>query len=112
MPTLVTLDGSGFTATALTTEGQAFSPSASPDGSKIAFVLDDSGLDERNPGDSEVALVATDGGGKGLRLLTRNALRDHSPRFTADGSHVVFETRVEIPKTDWRITAARAVTVD
>lgn len=112
LPTIVTLDTTGVTATALTTEGQAYSPSASPDGTKIAFVLDDSGLDERNPGDSEVAVVATEGGGKGLRLLTRNALRDYGPRFTADGKHVVFETRVEIPKTDWRITAARAVAVD
>lgn len=109
MPTLVTPPLHLFTATALTTEGEAFAPSASPDGKLLAFVLADSGLDERNPGDSEIAVVAADAGGKGLRLLTRNALRDYGPRFTADGSHVVFETRVEIPKTEWRITAARAV---
>jgi hypothetical protein len=109
MPTPVPLDPNVLTTTTLTHEGVARGLAVSGDGTRVVFALSDGGLDERNPGDSEIAVVGVEGGG--MRLLTRNALRDYEPRFTADGTHVVFKTRVEIPKTQWRITAPRAVEV-
>lgn len=107
LPTPVALDTNALKVTTLTHEGVARGLAVAPDGSRVAIALADGGLDERNPGDAEIALVPIDGGS--MRLLSRNALRDYEPRFTADGTHVVFKTRVEIPKTQWRITAPRAV---
>jgi hypothetical protein len=111
LPTAMPIDTNALTVVALTHEGVAQDVSVSPDGRWVALSLSDGGLDERNPGDSEIALVPMDAqqGGAGMQLLTRNALRDYEPRFTADGAYVVFKTRVEIPKTQWRITAPRAV---
>ncbi len=107
LPTPVPVDTNVLTVTTLTHEGVAAGLAVAPDGSRVAFALSDGGLDERDPGDAEIALVPIEGGS--MRLLSRNALRDDEPRFTADGAYVVFKTRVEIPKTQWRITAPRAV---
>jgi hypothetical protein len=109
LPTVVALDTNAFTGTALTHEGWADEIVVSPDGTHAAFVLSDSGLDERHPGDTEIAVVPLEG--KGLRLLTRNDLRDGAPRFTADARAVVFSTRVTIPKTGTGIFAPRTAPV-
>ena len=107
-PTLFPIDTNKLSATALSHEGRVRSIAVSPDGQHVAFGLRDSGLDEQE-GDDEIALVPTAGGP--MRLLTRNAIKDHSPRFTSDSKHVVFRTRVEIPKTTWVVTAPRVVSV-
>jgi hypothetical protein len=107
LPVAIALDTNRLTVEALTHEGRAFDVVVSPDGGQVALALADGGLDERSPGDSEIVLVPITGGS--MRLLTRNDLRDYEPRFTSDGAHILFKTRVEIPKTQWRITAARRV---
>ncbi len=76
----------------------------------MAFTILDRALDDPGQGeDSEIALVGADGGN--LELLTKNAVRDRSPRFTADGSAVLFQTRVEMPRSNWRIVVPRSVAV-
>ena len=107
-PLAVRLDPTGLRSTVLTRAGRAREPVVSADGTRVVFSLLDRALDD--PGqadDAEIAMVATGGGA--LQLLTRNALRDRTPRFTSDGAWVLFETRLELPKSSWRITVPRAV---
>ena len=112
LPTLYELDSAAMQVVALTRQGYVRDPVVSSDGRWVAVTIDDSSLDEQAPGDEEIALVALEAGeGARMRLLTRNALPDHSPRFTADGRFVVFQTRVEIPRTTWVISAVRAAPV-
>lgn len=108
LPTIYPIDTNQLVATALSHEGRVRSIAVSPDGKLVAFGLRDSGLDEEE-GDEEIALAPIAGGT--MRLLTRNAIKDHSPRFTADSKQVVFRTRVEIPKTSWVVTSPRVVSV-
>ena len=101
-----------MTARALTREGRVLDPVVGSDGRFAAFELADTELDD-NPEakeDTEIATVEIATGR--MKLLTRNGLRDADPRFTQDGKQVVFETRVEIPKTDWIVTAPRIVAVE
>ncbi|MBL4687449.1 MAG: PD40 domain-containing protein, partial [Nannocystaceae bacterium] len=110
LPTVVLLDTNRFTATIVTGQGNPRSLSVSPDGKRVAFRVAGDGTDATEPGDDELAvasLVAGDGGG--LKVLTLNALRDHSPRFTADGTHLAFRTRFEVPRTEWVLVAGRIV---
>jgi hypothetical protein len=108
LPAIVSLDPNRFVAVALTHEGSVRSPSVSSDGTRVAFELRGEAFDPTAPDDAEIASVATAGGGS-LAVVTRNALRDEDPRVTPDGSHVVFHTRVEIPRTDWVVSAPRFV---
>ena len=109
-PTLLVLDASGFSTTVLTRAGHASGLVASPDGTALAFALVDRTLDDPGKGDdSEIAWVPAKGGA--LRLLTRNAVRDRDPQFTADGGHVLFQTRVELERSRWRVSVPRAVAV-
>jgi hypothetical protein len=112
LPTLYEIDMTKMAARALTREGRVLDPVVAPDGRFAAFELTDVELDDHpeHKGDTEIAAVEIATGR--LKLLTRNALRDADPRFTQDGKHVVLETRVEIPKTDWTVTAPRIVAVD
>jgi hypothetical protein len=109
LPAIVALDPNRFVAVALTHEGSVRSPSLSLDGSRVAFELRGEAFDPTAPDDAEIASMPTGGKGEGLAVLTRNALRDEDPRLTPDGSHVVFHTRVEIPRTDWVVSAPRVV---
>ncbi|MEM9460105.1 MAG: hypothetical protein AAGF11_38370 [Myxococcota bacterium] len=109
LPVVHPLDTNRFVATALTHEGRVRDPAVSADGRWVAFSLRGEAVDPPEPGDSEIAVLPTAGGS--LQVLTRNALRDHQPRLTPDGSHVVFKTRLEIPKTDWKVTAPRVAAV-
>ena len=107
-PQVIELDPNAFIATALTEQGRVHDPVVSPTGELVAFTIRDPSLDEADAADDdEIGVVPTVGGA--MRLLTRNALKDYDPRFTADGEHVVFRTRVEIPRTEWVITAPRIV---
>jgi hypothetical protein len=106
LPTIVALDPNRFVAVPLTHEGSVRHPSVSLDGTRVAFELRGEAFDPTAPDDVEIASVLTAGGG-GLAIVTRNALRDGDPRLTPDGSHVVFHTRVEIPRTDWVVSAPR-----
>lgn len=109
-PIAIGLDPTGFSTKILTRAGKATQPVASPDATSIVFTLRDRALDDPGKGDdSEIARVTIDGGA--LELLTRNTLRDRSPRFTADGAWVLFETRLELPRSSWRVTVPRAVPV-
>jgi len=109
LPVVTTLDPNRVVATALTHEGSARELHVSADGRFVVFGLRGDAFDPTAPGDAELAVVPTAGGS--LEVLTRNALRDHSPRLTASGSHVVFQTRVEIPRTDWVVSSPRIVAV-
>lgn len=107
LPAIIALDPNRFVTVALTHEGSVRSPSLSLDGSRVAFELRGEAFDPTAPDDPEIATVPTAGGS--LAVLTRNALRDEDPRLTPNGSHVVFHTRVEIPRTDWVVSAPRVV---
>ncbi len=107
LPQVITLDSNRFVATALTHEGSARHLTVSADGSTVSFSLRGSMYDPAKPEDAEIGVVSSQGGA--IRVVTRNGLKDHRPRLTADGSHVVFKTRVEIPKTDWVVTSPRVV---
>jgi hypothetical protein len=107
LPSIVALDPNRFVTTALTHEGSVRSPTVSIDGTRVAFELHGEMFDPTAPDDAEVASVPVAGGS--LAVLTRNALKDSEPRITADGSHVLFKTRVEIPMTDWVVSSPRVV---
>ncbi|MCA9655555.1 MAG: PD40 domain-containing protein [Myxococcales bacterium] len=109
LPAIVDLDPNRFEVTVLTHEGSARGPSVSADGRWAAVAMRGELYDPTDPDDSEIVVVSTDGGSP--QVLTRNALKDHQPRLTPDGSHVVFQTRVEIPRTDWVVTSARVAKV-
>ncbi len=107
LPSVVVLDPNRFVSTALTHEGSVRSPTVSIDGTRAAFELRGEMFDPTAPDDAEIASVLVAGGS--LAVLTRNALKDSEPRITANGSHVVFKTRVEIPRTDWVVSSPRVV---
>lgn len=106
----IELDPAKLEITALTHEGIVTNPSSSPDGTQVVFAIVDRSIDRPDAADDEEIAVLSLAGG-GLRVLTRNGLEDGQPRFTADGRHVVFLTRAEIPKTRWQITVPRVVPV-
>lgn len=110
-PTLVMLDPNKLSTRVVVPDGNPRSVAVSPDGTWITFRTSGDGLDPEGPGDTEIAVAPLSGSGAGRRLLTLNMLKDHSPRFTADGKHVVFRTRIEVPKTRWIIQAGRIAPV-
>lgn len=96
-PLVATIDTSGWSFTRISgDEGNILDPVASPDGALVAFTTGE-----------EIAVVPLQGGP--LRILTNNALEDHSPMFGADSKQVVFRTRFPIEKTNWWLTTARAL---
>ncbi len=96
-PLIATIDTDGWTFTRLGgEEGNIVDPIASPDGALVAFTSGD-----------EIGLVPLAGGA--LRMITTNALEDHTPMFSADGKQVLFRTRFPIEKTNWWLTTARAL---
>jgi hypothetical protein len=113
LPIVLELDPGSMQVTALTRQGRVRDPAVSPDGRWVAVTVSDPSLDPSDEtDDDEIALLALDGAsGAKMRLLTRNALEDHTPRFSADSRFVIFQTRVEIPRTKWVITAPRAASV-
>ncbi len=108
-PTVHPLDVATVTATALTHKGSISDAVVSADGKWVAYATRGDDTDPDADSDNEIAIAAVDGSGS--RLLTRNGVADTDPYFTSDGKFVVFETRVELPKTDWTITAPRLVPV-
>jgi Tol biopolymer transport system component len=106
-PTVYEIDASGFTGKSLTDRTSMSDLVVSPDGKWAAVTVNGSEIDPDSPSDGEIAVVDVETGA--LRLLTRNARRDDDPHFTADSKFVVFDTRVEMPRSDWTITAARIV---
>ncbi|MBC8068075.1 MAG: hypothetical protein IAG13_07065 [Deltaproteobacteria bacterium] len=106
-PNVYQLDPSKFTATALTRKGTVAGVQISNDGKWAVYSTRGDETDPDADDDHEIAIAAVDGSGE--RLLTRNAVGDNHPYFTADGKHVVFETGVEMPKTGWTISAPRMV---
>lgn len=102
------LDAAALAVTQLTRRGRAAEPRASADGTQVVFTIYDNALDQVDASDDpEIAVVPIAGGD--LQLLTKNALEDGRPAFTADGRHVVVTTRVDVPKTRWKLTTARAI---
>ena len=65
-------------------EGRASSPSFSPDGTWITFVL------HGGDGFGEIAAVPSAGGT--VRVLTKNVFRDRMPVFSSDGARILYET--------------------
>lgn len=112
-PTVFELEPSSMQVVALTRQGRVHDPAVSPDGRWVAVTVSDESLDLPDASDDdEIALVALDAAkDTKMRLLSRNALQDHTPRFTSDGRFVIFQTRIEIPRTKWVITASRAAPV-
>ncbi len=106
-PTVYQLDPAGFSSKTLIADGNLGDLAVSRDGKHAVGTVHGTEVDPDAPGDGEIAVIDIEAGG--MRLLTRNALSDREPHFTADGRHVVFSTRVEMPRSDWTITAARVV---
>ncbi|MEM6995040.1 MAG: hypothetical protein AAF721_31290, partial [Myxococcota bacterium] len=113
LPTVVLLDTNSFASTVITEVGAPRNVVVSPDGLRVAFRGAGDGLDSVAPGDAEIAIayMAPPEGGGGVKVVTLNALKDHSPRFTADSKHLVFRTRFDVPRTKWVITAGRIAPV-
>lgn len=109
-PTVYEIDPSGFTSKALTDAMSMTDLVVSADGKRAAVTVDGEDIDPDAPRDGEIAVIDVETGA--MRLLTRNGLRDDDPHFTADGKFIVFDTRVEMPRSDWTITAARIVPAD
>ncbi|MBK8720172.1 MAG: hypothetical protein IPN32_36530 [Deltaproteobacteria bacterium] len=109
-PTVYELDPTLFSATLLASTAQITDVVVSPDGHHAAFVVRGGDTDPDHDDDAEIAVVDTNRAS--MRVLTRNELRDSSPLFTADGKHVVFETRVELPRSKWVVAAARMVAAE
>jgi hypothetical protein len=109
LPSVVALDPNRFVTVALTHEGSARSPSVAFDGTRVALELRGEMYDPTAPDDAEIGSVPAQGGS--LAVLTRNALKDSEPLITAEGTHVLLKTRVEIPRTDWVVSSPRVVKV-
>lgn len=107
LPTVVLLDTNAFSAHQVTDSGGPRNLVVSPNGARVAFRLQGNEIDPTEPGDAEIAVAQTAKGSGGVRLVTLNALKDHSPRFSADGAHLMFRTRFDVPRTKWVITAGR-----
>ena len=71
---------------------RAYSPSWSPDGTRLAFVSGRSG-------DEEIYVASTDG--SGVRRLTRSPGPDLSPAWSSDGRRLAWSRKAEI----WTMTA-------
>ncbi len=111
VPGPVRLDPSTFAVKILTRAGKVTEPVASADGAAVAMTVYDRTLDDPGKGDdAEIGWISAEGGP--LRLLTRNAVPDHAPSFTADGSAVLFSTRIELERSSWRLSVPRSVAVE
>lgn len=106
-PTVFELDPAVVSANVLTQKGSVDDVIVSPDAKWVVYTTRGDETDPDADGDNEIAVAALDGSGN--RLLTRNGVGDDDPYVTSDSKYVVFETRVEMPKTDWTITAPRIV---
>jgi dipeptidyl aminopeptidase/acylaminoacyl peptidase len=62
-------------------------PQVSPDGTKIAFSMREDNL-VQGTGNSEIYVVGTDG--SNLRRMTHTPASDNTPRWSPDGSHILF----------------------
>jgi dipeptidyl aminopeptidase/acylaminoacyl peptidase len=86
-------------------------PDAAPDGKRVAFVVRDTDL-EANRGRQDLWVVGVDG--TGLRRLTTHPDADTSPRFSPDGTTVLFLSRRSGSSQVWQIAVdggeARRVT--
>jgi hypothetical protein len=106
-PTVYELDPTPFSAKLLATTNFIGGAVVSADGRRAAFVVQGGDTDPDHDDDAEIAVVDVEQGA--MKVLTRNEIRDDEPRFTADGRTILFETRVEVPRSKWVITAARAI---
>lgn len=104
-PTVYQLDPTKFTAKTLADPDGIEDLEVSRDGRFAVMTVSGPVVDSDEPWDREIAAVDLSSGS--LTVLTRNALRDSDPHFTADGKHIVFATGVDMPRSDWRLTVAR-----
>jgi len=77
-------------------------PAVSPDGSRIAFTLRTTDLQE-NKGRTDLWMVRADG--SGLRRLTSHPAADRNPRWTPDGRAILFLSGRSGSSQVWRIPA-------
>ena len=85
---IYTMNLDGTNKVRLTNNGWESSPRFSPDGSKIVFVLPESG----NNWSSEIYIMNSDGSNQ--TRLTDNDGDDNSPQFSPDGSKIVLKTTI------------------
>ncbi len=91
---LFVTDALGANPTRISTRtGLYLDPSWSPDGTKIVFVAFPDGTVGTELAALEVYTMNADGTNE-LRL-TNDALRDHDPYFSPDGSEIAFETDID-----------------
>ncbi|MGB1012853.1 MAG: TolB family protein, partial [Nannocystaceae bacterium] len=94
------IPGSQAAYQSLYEDGGLHSPSVSADGQTVAFVV-------YGRGGTEIAAIRLDGSAP--VVVTGNEVADRSPTVTADGNHVVFNSRYKLRNTTWIETAGRAV---
>jgi dipeptidyl aminopeptidase/acylaminoacyl peptidase len=78
------------------TDGQDWrdtDPQWSPDGQRIAFVSDRSGKAFDGSTNTDVWVISADGGG--LTRISDHAFQDESPRWSPDGTQILFAGRTE-----------------
>lgn len=105
---LIVLGDEEFRRELLHEGGSLADPVVSPDGSWVVF----SHHAEDEPATTaDIAALRLDPPATELKILTSGPAEDRKPRFTADGKHVVFETRVELGLAAHTLAAPRIATL-
>ena len=94
-------------------EGDVFDPTVSPDGRWLAFGWDPPHPTVHSLGaprvNDRIGVVDLRTPGARPRELTEGKLEDKKPRWTRDGSALVFQSRVRVSVSDSEISAPRLV---
>jgi hypothetical protein len=88
--------------------GVLSAPSISPEGAWVAFSHRD---EERLRGAEDVALLRLDPPATELLMVTEGTVGDHKPRFTDDGKHLAFETRIEVSISGHQLGSPRVAPI-
>ncbi len=96
-------DSEPFTAEHLVRIDRVGAPAASPDGERVVFAVRHADV-EANKAAYDLWISATDGATR--RKLTTHSASDHSPAWTADGSHVLFLSSRGGSSQVWRLSMA------
>lgn len=102
---VVGADGKGLRRLVHTSTNDEW-PTWSPDGSKIAFVSGEpQWVKPGQPGEAAADLWVVGANGRGLKRLTRNAVKDATPAWSPDGKWIAFTSNRNGHNEVWIIAA-------